>query len=66
MTQKELNRLIGTYKRKFGQPIKFKTGYRALSPAQHRELATATEQPRSLYHNLHKTNPHVCKRWGDM
>ena len=57
---------IANYVRIYGKPIKYRTGYCALSQSQTQQLQRDTEQPRTLYHNLHKSNPHVCKRWGDM
>ena len=43
--------------------IKYRAGYRSLSPDQRRELNRLDPQP-SAFGAYNKTNPHTHKRWS--
>jgi hypothetical protein len=65
MTDTELSKLCADYVANGNFVHRVRKGYRGLNQDQRRTLSHDTREPITLYHNMHKNNPHTCKRWGD-
>jgi len=63
MSDQELRALCAAYTANGNRVIKYKTGYRSLTPTQRRELNRLDPQP-TAFGAYNKTNPHTHRRWS--
>jgi hypothetical protein len=63
MTDSEVATLVEHYLRDGNRLIKYRAGYRSLSPDTRRELNRLDPQP-SAFGSYNKTNPHTKRRWS--
>ena len=64
MTPQELRTLCDDYAARGYRTIRYKTGYRGLTPKQRQELNRNCDDPRAAFGSYNKTNPLVKKRFS--
>lgn len=65
MTRQQLQALCDDYVADGNLVIKYRSGYRALSPTKRQELNRYCDPTPTAYSSHLKTNPHVKRRFSD-
>jgi len=63
-TQNDTAALVAAFHAAGYRTIKYKTGYRGLTPKQRQELNRNCDEPRAAFGSFNKTNPHTKKRFS--
>jgi len=64
MTRQQLQSLYDDYVADGNLVIRYRSGYRALSPSKRQELNRYCDPTPTAYGSFNKTNPHTFKRWS--